>query len=216
MAVASRPYRGVSAEQRRAERRARLIEAGLEVIAARGWPAATVRDVCAEARLTERYFYESFDDRGALLVAVFDHVAEEAARAVLNAVREAPRDASVRARAAIGAFVDLVAEDPRKARVLFLEAAGNEALERRRREATGAFARLVRDQAAEFYRVSGPLLKDAELTAHVLAGGLAQLLTAWLSGELKVSRNRLIDHCAALFVAAAGVRSGKSDRKATR
>jgi AcrR family transcriptional regulator len=216
MAVATRPYRGVSAEQRRAERRERLIEAGLEVIAARGWPAATVREVCAEARLTERYFYESFEDRGALLVAVFDHVAERAAQAVLDSVRDAPRDASVQARAAIGAFVDLVAEDPRKARVLFLEAAGSEALAQRRRQAINAFARLVRDEAAEFYKVPGPLLKDAELTAHALVGGLAQLLMAWLSGELKVSRKRLIDHCAELFVAAAGVRSGKSDSERKR
>ena len=204
----TRPYRGVSAEQRRADRRARLVEAGIAVIGGAGWQNTTVRAVCAEAGLTERYFYESFADREALLVAAFDAVTAEAAQAVLAAVARAPQDAEPRARAAIGAFVDLVADDPNRARVVLVEATGSDALDRRRREAIGAFARLVRDQAAEFYGVRrGSRLKDAELTAHALVGALAQLVTAWLSGELDVSKRRLVDHATALFVSASGLRS---------
>src|SRR4051794_4859578 len=54
-----RPYRGVGAEERRADRLARLLDAGVCVVAAKGWHATTVRDVCAASKLTERYFYEA-------------------------------------------------------------------------------------------------------------------------------------------------------------
>ncbi len=205
---APRTYRGVAPQQRRDERRARLLEAGLDVVAEHGWPDTTVRRVCARAALTERYFYEAFDDRDALLIALFDHVAAQTTQAILTAVEAAPRDATARAQAAITTCVDLLADDPRHAKVLLLEASNHEQLQRRRVRAITAFAHLVRDQAADFYGVSGPLLKDAELTAHALVGGLAQLLFAWLLGDLEVSRARLIEHCTRLFTAAAEVRSG--------
>ena len=37
-----------------------LIEAALDVVGARGLAGLTMTAVCARARLTERYFYESF------------------------------------------------------------------------------------------------------------------------------------------------------------
>ncbi len=207
----TRPYRGVSADRRRADRRARLVEAGLDVIATKGAERATVRDVCLAAGLTERYFYEAFPDRDALPVAVFDHVAEQAAGVIVEAVAAAPHDARARARAAIAAFVDLVADDPRRARVLLLGSLEDRGLQRRRLQAVSEFARLVADQATAFYGVRGSPPLDAELTAHALVGALAQLLGAWLRGELQVTRERLVDHAAALFVAAAGIRSGRAE-----
>src|ERR1700760_3385627 len=79
-------YRGVAMEDRRADRRRRLLEAGVRVIGESGWQSTTVRAVCSEAGLTERYFYESFADRETLLLDVFDRVSTDAARAILAAV----------------------------------------------------------------------------------------------------------------------------------
>jgi AcrR family transcriptional regulator len=189
-------------EERRADRRRRLLEAGVAVIGASGWQSTTVRAVCAEAGLTERYFYESFADREALLLAVFDQVAADVAAAILAAVSDAPMEAEPRARAAIGAFVDLVADDPGRARVMLVEATGSEALHERRLAAIGSFARLVRDQASEFYGLKHGSV-DVEMSAHALVGAVAQLLIAWLSGQVEVSRDRLVDHLTALFLAAA-------------
>jgi AcrR family transcriptional regulator len=195
-------YRGVPVEERRADRRRRLLEAGVRVIGESGWQSTTVRAVCAEAGLTERYFYESFDDREALLLAVFDQVIADVAAAILGAVEDAPMDAEARARAAIGAFVDLVADDPGRARVMLVEATGSEALHERRLEAIGSFARLVRDQASEFYGLRRGSV-DVEMSAHALVGAVAQLLIAWLSGQVDVSRDRIVEHLTALFLSAA-------------
>jgi AcrR family transcriptional regulator len=207
VASTTRPYGGVSAEDRRAERRARLIEAGLELLGDRGWAGTTVRGVCAEAGLSERYFYESFGDRERLLAAIFDRVAAEAAKAVLAAVEAAPHDAGAKARAGIDAFVRLLAEDPRRARAMLIESLGNEALQRRREQAFRSFAGLVSEQGRSFYGSDAVAELDAELTAVALVGGLAELVILWLDGSLAVSRERLVDHCAQLFVVSAQVSS---------
>ena len=76
MAVQSGLYKGLSAAERAAERRARLLEATLSV-----WADTEVRTtmtaVCAEAGLSERYFYESFAGLDEALTAVLDGVAGE-------------------------------------------------------------------------------------------------------------------------------------------
>ena len=207
MASATRPYGGVSADDRRAERRARLIEAGLEVLGERGWAGTTVRGVCAEAGLSERYFYESFGDRDRLLAAIFDRVATEAAGAIVAAVEAAPHDADAKARAAIDAFVRLLAEDPRRARAMLVESLSNEALQERRAEAFRSFAALISEKARSFFGADAVAEVDAELTSVALVGGLAELVIRWLDGSLAVSRERLVDHCAKLFVASAHITS---------
>src|SRR5687767_9668516 len=50
-----RPYKGVSADERRALRREQLMEAGLDVLGSEGIAGLTMTEVCARAGLTERY-----------------------------------------------------------------------------------------------------------------------------------------------------------------
>jgi AcrR family transcriptional regulator len=208
MTRSPRTYGGVSGAERQAERRARLIEAGLELLGRDGWSATTVRAVCAEAGLTERYFYESFSNRDRLLEAIFDRVASEAATAVLEAIESAPHDARAKSRAAIGSFVDLLTDDPRRASAMLIESIGSPVLERRRQEAIRAFAALLAEQGRRFYGADAVSERDAELTALALVGGLSELLVAWLDGRLDVPKDRLVEHCVELFVAAAQVSSG--------
>ena len=203
----SRVYGGVSAEDRRSERHARLVEAGLELVSREGWTGVTVRGVCAQAGLTERYFYESFDDRDGLLLAVFDRVAAEAAAGVLAAVEAAPHDARAKSRAAVGAFVEMLTEDPRRARAMLVESMASPALRERRGAAVREFAALMSERGREFLGAEAMSERDSELTALALVGGLAELVVAWLEGRLDVSRERLVEHYAALFVAASTVSS---------
>jgi AcrR family transcriptional regulator len=202
-----RTYGGVSGEDRVSERREKLLEAGLELLGRDGWNATTVRAVCAEAGLTERYFYESFANRDELLVAIFDRVASEAATAVLAAVDAAPHEARAKSRAAIGSFVELLTDDPRRARAMLIESIGNPVLERQREQSIRNFAALLGEQARLFYGAESLSESDSELTSLALVGGLSELLVAWLDGRLKVSKERLVEHCVELVVAAASVRS---------
>ena len=96
-----RPYRGISAAERRADRRRRLLDGGLDVLAEVGVAGLTMTAVCARAGLTERYFYESFRDRDGLLRALSDQLADEVTEAIRRAIATAPRDLFAVSRAAI-------------------------------------------------------------------------------------------------------------------
>jgi AcrR family transcriptional regulator len=190
----------VDADQRRASRRTRLTAAALELLGTQGWQATTVRAICARARLTPRYFYESFANLDELLLALFDELVQEAATEVLGAVAVAEHDARAKARAAIGAFVEFVTVDPRKARVLFVEASGSEPLTLRRFETVRMFAGLVAEQGREFYGLRGQASSLVDTTALMLVGGLAETLLSWLDGSLPVTRAQLVEDCTDLFV----------------
>ena len=61
-----RPYRGVEAADRIAERAAPVLDAGLDLLGSRARPSElTVRAICRQAGLALRYFYESFTDKDA-------------------------------------------------------------------------------------------------------------------------------------------------------
>jgi AcrR family transcriptional regulator len=198
-----RPYRGVSADDRRAERRARLIEAGLDVLGAEGLASTTMTAVCARAGLTERYFYESFRDRDELLQAVFDAFSEETDDAVQAALAAAPPDLFERCRAAAGALITVLTEDPRKARA-YVEAIGSEALKERRADAVRAYAAMLAHELRALHGLGAKRYRARlRLATLVLIGGVAEAVTAWLEGELELSRDQLVDECARLCVAAA-------------
>lgn len=199
----TRVYGGESAPSREAARRGRLLDAGLELFGGRGAAQTTVRGVCAEAKLTPRYFYESFEDLDALLLAVFERVTAGAAQAVMEALADAhdDDDARARSRQVIGAFVCHLTDDPRRARVAFVEAVGNEALMQRRFETVRMFSRLTAQEGGAFYGASTEDDPIVAMTASVLVGGLAELLLTWLDGGLEVDREQLVDDFSELFVA---------------
>ena len=148
--VAGRTYAGRTLGERRAERRERLIAAGLQEIGTVGYRATSVKDICAGAGLTERYFYEQFADREAMLVAVFDHVIEIVSGAAFTAAMAAPPTESARVRAGLHGFLSALSEDPRRARVQLVEVVGQSPeLERRRFAAMDTFAAFIESTARE-------------------------------------------------------------------
>ncbi len=199
MTGVTRPYRGVSAEDRRATRRAQLITAALDLIGEEGLAATTMTAVCGRARLTERYFYESFNDRDELLVSVLDTCTAEMDAAMYAALASSPPELLARCRAAAGAMIGVLIDDPRKAR-LHVEAVGVEVLRSRRGELVRNYAALLEQQMHELRGIEGPELK---LATTVIIGGLADAITSWIDGSLALTRATLIEECARLAVAAA-------------
>ncbi len=58
-----RRYGGKTTTERRAERRERLLDAGLALFGTQGFATVTIEALCAEAGLNPRYFYEQFSRR---------------------------------------------------------------------------------------------------------------------------------------------------------
>jgi AcrR family transcriptional regulator len=196
-------------EDRAATRRAALVEAGVELLGTEGAAGVTVRAVCRGAKLTERYFYESFDSRDALLRAVHAQVASEARDAIIAAVAAArPRTPERVAHAAVAAFTAFLEADPRRGRVLLSESFSDTVLAQHDLELIPAFAALLVDQIRAL--PDPPDDVDAQLTAVALLGALRTLYLTWLGGDPPIPAARLNAHATALIVAAAGVRSAAS------
>jgi AcrR family transcriptional regulator len=192
---------GLSADDRRAERRELLVDAAFVLLGTEGWSGTTVRAVCQAARLNPRYFYESFDDLDQLVVAVYDRLVTQLGEEVVAAVSAAGDDARAQTRAAIERIVSFVDEDRRRAKVLYVEALGNEALNRRRVETAHQLVMAVEQAGAERYGPPPQGEHIGRIAAAVLVGGAGELMVSWLSGGIKVSRRQLIDDATELFLA---------------
>jgi AcrR family transcriptional regulator len=208
-------WAGVPASDRRAARRDLLLDAALELLGTEGWAATTVRGVCQAARLNPRYFYESFDDLDSLAVALYDRLVGELAERVRAAVDVAARDRRAQLRAAIECTVRFVDEDRRRGRVLYVEALGNEALNRRRYETGLALVDAVEQDATDRHGRLPPGIATGRVSAAVLVGGFSEVLVAWLDGRIAVSRQRLIDDATELFEALGDATAAIVARRAT-
>jgi AcrR family transcriptional regulator len=188
----ARSYGGKSADERVTARRARLIDATISLLAAGGEARTTMTAVCAEAGLTERYFYESFGSRDEVLLAALDSVSEEIARTALDAVAASSGEPADRVRAVIGAVVDLVVADPDKMRVAVIESNANALMRARRHELLGSFAALVAAEAREIF--GGETWPDPRdhLQAVIFMAGLSELVASWLLGEVELTRDELV------------------------
>lgn len=194
-----RPYGGVSATQRVAARRVRLLEAGLELFGTHGYLASGVKDICSEAGLTDRYFYESFRDTRELFIAVFDRVTDQLFASVARAVDGAGPGPDAQLRAGIETFLRALAEDRRKARVIFSEAAGvGLEAEQHMRVTLRRFSGLV---AATARRHLATDVADEvlDLVALSVVGTLERVIIEWQDEELDLPIERIIDHCTTLF-----------------
>ncbi|OZF52285.1 transcriptional regulator [Rhodococcus sp. 14-2470-1b] len=200
MAESPRTYGGVDGSARVAERRRALVEAGLDLLGTTE-PELTVRGVCRRAGVASRYFYESFSDKNDLMQAVYDHVIGEITTTTLAAVGTAPDTEHDRVHAAVHTIVRLVAEDPRRGRLLFSATLSNDVLAAKRSESTQMFAGLLASQANEFYATD--TIERLDLTTHFVVGGFAQVLTAWLGGELVLDEDAVVNWCTDLLLAAA-------------
>jgi AcrR family transcriptional regulator len=208
-----RPYLGVSAEQRMADRRERLLDAALEEFGTRGVLLTGVKDVCRRAGLTDRYFYESFRDGSELFSAVFDRATAHLFEVVVAALRDTPPTMHLQARAVIEAYVRALADDPRLARVVFIEApsAGPE-VERHIRETLRRFARLVELTAAPYLPASTPqdVLRFGSIA---LVGAIERLMIEWQDGELGLSIEQIIDYLVDMLISAGGLVATRSTRR---
>ncbi|MDT4911750.1 MAG: hypothetical protein QOC66_878 [Pseudonocardiales bacterium] len=194
-------YRGVSADDRRAQRRGLLIDTALDCLHADGLAGVSVRAVCARARLTPRYFYESFDDLDQLLLASVDSVVDEIAERSLAALAAAPDDLSAQVRAAIDAGYGVVATDARKASAVLVAAAGHGPLRERRHKLVTDYADLIIDGLPLLNGLGLAERRTARTMALFLMGGAAEVIEAVLSGRLRMSRANLVDHLTRMWVA---------------
>jgi AcrR family transcriptional regulator len=139
-------HAGRTYEERRAERRQALLDTALELFGTRGYRNAPIEEICRVSHVTTRYFYEEFASRDDLLLALYDDLMAR----MIPATREVEAPGAT-ARDRLGALIHRLLDDPRVARVVYLETIGvSDALERRRREWHRGFADMLAAKARLF------------------------------------------------------------------
>lgn len=182
-------WSGVPLEDRQAARRETLVAAGVQLLGDRSGPALSVRAVCRNTRLTERYFYESFGDRDEFVRAVYDDVCTRAMSALMSA--NTPRQA-------VEAFVALMLDDPVRGRVLLLAAEAEPVIARSGAAWMPNFIELLRRKLPQ---TGDPVRQD--MVATSLIGALTALFTAYLEGRLAANRAQFIDYCVDMLISEA-------------
>ena len=191
-----RPYRGIDAADRVAERRRRLLSAGLDILGAESDVSeVTVRGICRQAGVTARYFYESFTDKDGFVGVVFDWVIADIAATTQAAVAAAPL--AEQTRAGIANIVRTIVGDVRVGRLLFSSQLSNAVVARKRVESSALLAMLSGQHAGSVLHL--PENEKIKATAHFVVGGVAQTLSAWLVGDIALDPDQLVDQLASVI-----------------
>ncbi|MDB5985921.1 MAG: hypothetical protein JWR16_974 [Nevskia sp.] len=176
-----RSFRGVAPEARKQLRRQQLIDAAIEAFGERGFHGVTVREICAGAQLTERYFYESFRGLDALFIAVYSQLNGELRDATLQALANTEKQPLGLAEAGLRVFFEYVRNDPRRARIMLIEAVSIGHDSRRiAEEATRNFMNLTRDVVDRLIPQARKLGIDVDLLSAALVGANIHAATRWL------------------------------------
>ena len=196
-----RTYGGLAMAERVAARRARFVEAGIELFGTQGFRGATVRGICAAAGLTDRYFYESFATLEALLAEVYRTLTHAfAARLTEESIRSEAWSGDAVAierqtTAAYELWFDTV-RDPRFARIVLVEVLGVSA------DIDALYEASVR-QMAELtiapLATTQPALKLSkarrELLGRALVGAGLQVAKMWMTGGYRLPRRDVVRTC---------------------
>jgi AcrR family transcriptional regulator len=159
-----RRYRGLSAEERRADQRRRLVRAAIDEFAARGYHHTSVEDIVRSARTSRTAFYAFFDNREDAMYGAL----QTCLRTLLDTMRckldQTPPGSSL-TEVGVRSYVDCLVADPAAARIILLEGVGtspevNALRSRIRRE----IADLIREMWA---------LSDAEAAASPQAAAIS-------------------------------------------
>jgi AcrR family transcriptional regulator len=186
-----------------------LVQAAFTLFGEDGEAGLAVRAVCREAELHTRYFYENFADTDELLAAVYDQQAAALAEALERAVEAAGPETEEQTRAGIRTVLHFISEDPRRGRVLFTEARGNEVLAARRRAAETALLDVViassrgpRDGGPrdEGPRDGGPRL-PVLVAGMMFTGAMSELAQQWADGHLGTDLDAVVEHAVELSLA---------------
>ncbi|SNR86769.1 transcriptional regulator, TetR family [Haloechinothrix alba] len=177
--------------------------AGLELFGTEGYAASSIEKLCSTAGVSTRNFYEEFGSREALLMRLHDRVIERAMDAVVQALAGA-EDRPLRERVERGmrAYITTTAEDPRWARLSYVELVGiSDAVERHRLDWRARWVEFLDAESRRAVARGEAADRDFQLGAVALIGGVNELVYHWSTGAVAGSLDDVIDELVRLTTA---------------
>ena len=199
--AAGRVYAGENLAERTARRRQQFMDAGLQIFGTTGYRSATVRMLCKQAELTDRYFYESFDTTEDLLLAVYSQQFEHLQAAVMAQLiaSASGEDLMSTVRAGLSALYDMAAQ-PCVARVCWLEVLGvSPRVDATYIRTIEGFAALVVGFARQRYPTWQIDDDEARMVGLALIGAVSQTVTCWVLGNYRERKQALLSAASRVF-----------------
>jgi AcrR family transcriptional regulator len=195
--------KGRTLAERRLERREALLDTALELFGTKGYAATSVEEICRTAFVSTRNFYEEFENREAVLFELGERQIADAYRAMVKAERaDDPADrvgSNIRAR--VSTLVHNLLDDPRVARLAFIETLGvSPVQESRRREAHHLFARYFGQSGGAKLMDGRFVNRRQEVFSLALVGAINEVMSDWVLRDDKPPIEDLIDSIVEVIV----------------
>lgn len=195
-----RGYRGLSAEELRNQRYQRLIGAGTELFGERGYAATPIEAVCSHAKVSTRHFYEQFEGRESILHAVYDALVADMEEIVRAQLTEADTPLTQRVADTIESAIFYLLDEPRRGRILCIEAVGvSEIMEKKRRQTTHNIADIIQGYASLLAENGVLPERDYHLPAIALVGMFNELIAEWLTEDTGLSAMEMAREAKIMF-----------------
>ena len=197
-----RQFKGLSLTERKQARREKLIEAGIEAYGTHGFFAVTVKDICNEAKLTERYFYESFKKSDELFQTIFLTLIDQLQHNVMQAIMQASSDPRKMIEAGLTALLTTLRDNPRMARIIYIDAMLVQELHNQAtiHETMLRFDRMIQ----AFVMLMMPHINRSEREISFVATGLngyvTQIAIRWVVSGFKQSLEDVLSSCSIVFL----------------
>lgn len=196
---AGRSYRGLKAAERRAIRRQQLLDAGLYLFGTNGYVATTVKDVCRQAALSERYFYESFNSKEDLLSATYQMITDRLKDQFIRIMGDSSLSREALAHQSVVMFYTHM-QDPVVARVQLFEILGVSArmdgdYQQAMQELAGFIGLALR---AIFPDIPASRFESGTVGA-ALAGAMIQVANTWMMQGYKQPLSDLVEEMLGLM-----------------
>lgn len=186
-------YAGKAASTRQAERRKKILAAGIKLFGSQGFSATSIDAVCSEAGLTKRYFYESFSSSDELLVQAYRAVTREYLNSIMLATRPHLNDSRALVRAGLQQAFGFVADHPDKARLIMIEAMSvRSQLGRMYGKSYGEFVELLVGFTKPFLPGEGPGDAILAVMARGAVGAIIHLCQGWIATDFKQPVSELV------------------------
>ena len=196
-------YGGRSAAERRAERRRRFLDAGLELFGrGPGYRATTVAGLSEAAGLSTRQFYEEFGSLEDLLADLHLEVNDTAEQAVVDALPDAAGlPLAERTARLFRAYAASITADRARIRIAFVEVVGvSPRMDRQRLARRARWIEFICAEAAAAAGRGEIADRDYRIAAAAFTGSITGLLHDWDAGWVEASLDELIDELVLLLL----------------
>ena len=168
-----------------------------------GYRQASVRRLCQEAKLTDRYFYEACGNLETLLVDVYQQCMTNLSKKILHAI-SSEYGTSKNPESAIIAGLEVFfkeLENHQVARVCMIELEGlNPEVTQLYNHYIEGFAEILRQLANQAFPEMTMPLSEQKIIALSLVGAMRQAATSWLANNYASDRSELVSATSKLFL----------------